>query len=494
MLEILSPLRSITAFRAGNGTIPVLLFLFLCMSLASPDTKAQAEQGCYTIAAGRAATADGSVLVGHNEDNSLDNLTGMRRIARATHDRDEWFRLPAGGRIAQVEETFAYWWLAMDGLEYSDAVLNETGVAVVSNSCPSREDRTDVTDGGIGGPALRILVAERARTAREGVELIGSLVESLGYTASGRTMIVADAREVWLVALVQGRRWVAARVPDDEAAIIANTYTIGEIDLEATDRFLASPDIEDYAVKRGWYKRDEGPFSFEKAYAAPDTRVARANTHRQWSGLLLVAKEVTSPERQRLPFSVKPKTPLTLSHITRVLRDHYENAPVRRGRRGKGPVSAHRAHTSTVCCPNTNSSSIFQLRAEMPAEIGALWWCSLWQPCTGLYVPLYNGMDGVPGPLAWRGDPGNPEAGPAYKTFGALARWVEEDYSARIGPVKKIWSDMERACFGFQKPLEEYLLDCWKKDGTQAREVMSSVCLGVLVRATEKAGSMMSSP
>ena len=43
------------------------------------------EQGCYSIVAGKGATADGSVLVGHNEDNARRYAAGMWKVERMNH-------------------------------------------------------------------------------------------------------------------------------------------------------------------------------------------------------------------------------------------------------------------------------------------------------------------------------------------------------------------------------------------------------------------------
>lgn len=212
----------------------------IAVSFAMP---ALGEQGCFSIVAGKKATADGCVLFAHNEDNSIKVVAGMRKVPRQSHQPEVEVRLPNGGRLAQVKETYGYWWLEMPECQYSDTLLNEHGVAVASNNCPSREDQPSLTDGGIGGPILRRLVAERARTAREGVVLVGSLVEKFGYLASGRTMIICDANEGWLLAMVNGKHWVAARVPDGEVAVLANTYTIRQVDIADTNNFLACHDL-----------------------------------------------------------------------------------------------------------------------------------------------------------------------------------------------------------------------------------------------------------
>jgi len=471
---------------------PVFLIALL---IILTSLHAYGEQGCYTIVAGKSATADGSVLLGHNEDNGIRNVAGLVRVARGAHDGNERVTFPGGGGIPQGDTTFAYLRLQMPEREHSDAFLNEFGVAVVSNNCPSREDRSDFIDGGIGGPLLRRIVAERARTAREGVRLIGSLIEHFGYTASGRTMVICDPAEGWLVAMVQGRHWVAQRVPDNCVAMIANTYSIRAVDLADTLNFLGSPDLISYAVGRGWHDPDKGIFSFEASYADPETRVSPSNTHRHWSGLRrLSAVELPLPEEARLPFAVTPGKKLTVGDLTPVLRDHYENSPYKND--SSGSISPHKAHAATICGPYTNSSSVFQLRGGMPVDIGAVWWLALWQPCSSPYLPLYIGLRKVPGvygfgsPYAGEGIPVGAEApdfGEAYRSLGDLARWVDGDYDSRIGPVRAAWRTVEEDCYGYQQDFESLLAGQWRRYPDRSREMFESYCRGVVLRAVRRA-------
>lgn len=475
----------------------LLLGLFLIFLSASfTPIPASDDQGCYSIVAGKAATADGSVLLGHNEDNAPECGAGLVKVERKKHEPGTFVSFGEGGQIPQVEITWSYLWLKMPERLFSDALLNEHGVAIVSNSCPSREDAPELEHGGIGGPVLRRLVAERARSAREGVELLGSLVDQYGYSASGRVMAVCDAEEGWIVALVRGKHWAAARVPDDEVALVANTYTLRSVDLGNPDRFLGSADLLEYAARRGWWDPEEGPFSFEAAYAHPGARNHTGNTHRQWSGLNLLALEpVLLPEKGRLPFSVKPNEPLTVEDLAEVLRNHYEGTPYEKDRSSVNG-SPHRNRSSPTCSKNTNSSSIFQLRSGMPVEIGALWWCALWSPCSTPYLPLYFGMNAVPNPLRFHEVPDPrlifedeeplPPA-PAYLLFKEFARWVDQDYGGRIASVRKRWRDLERASFDFQKTLEEFAMSRWKQDPAMVREILARFSGGAVSDALQSA-------
>ncbi len=204
---------------------------------------------CFGIIAGKNATTDGYVYLGHNED-----LFGEAML--------NIYNVPAN------DSRSACLWFEFPGQKASDSFVNEYGVAIVSDQCLSREDREE----GRMVYEIRTAAIQKARSAREAVHIIGSLVETYGYGDSGRSYLVADRNEGWICAVVKGRHWVAQRVPDDEIAIIPNYYTIGEINLKDTLNFLGSKDLAGYARRRGWFRpRRDGRFNFRLAYSDPET-------------------------------------------------------------------------------------------------------------------------------------------------------------------------------------------------------------------------------
>jgi len=461
-----------------------LLFCLL-LALSAPCF---GGQDCFLVVAGRNATADGSVIMGHNEDNGIEMVFGMRRVERMVHDRGEFVELAGGIRMAQVDTTYGYLVFEMPGKPFSHSLLNEHGVAVVSNSCPSREDRPDLRGGRGIGPILRYLVAERASTARRGVELVGSLVEFYGYSESGRTLTICDPREAWQVALVNGKIWCARRVPDDEVSILANSYGIHEIDLSDRANFLGTRGVIEYATRRGWYnQRTHGRFDFERAYASADRVLDPAQRNRQWSGYRHVSQMgVSMPEEGApMPFSVKPGRRLKVEDVFAILRDHYEKSPYDIGR--ANPHGASDAiGARTICCGSTNHGDVFQLRSNLPVEIGALWWLAYWRPCSSPFLPLYFGADRVPEQFDFQ-----LEESKALRVFRDLTLHVDKDYWNRIPEVRAGWEEFERVSFVIQPVIEQQALSIWKRDRKVVIEALSRYCQGTAAGAIQTARGMI---
>lgn len=465
-----------------------LLTLSLTLLLVWSDSRAWA---CYAVVVGKKASADGSVLVGHNEQNGGRRILNFRLIPRQRFEKGATVQLRRGGELAQVRETYAFLWSENPGLEFSDSYLNEWGVAVVSDGCPTREDsyqellsRGDIRDGGIGY-MLRRLVAQRAMTAREGVQMAGKLIERFGYVDSGRTYVIADPNEAWLFSVVRGARWVARRVPDDAVVLLPNVHIIAEVGPEDNDNFLSSHDLVDYAVGRGWFDPNgDEPFSFRKAYCSerdtlPDSR--------QYRGQQMVTGErITSPPKRPLPFAVRPAEKLTVGHVIEILRD--------------------RKASPSICTTSTQEAAVFQLRAHMPREIGCVYWRTTAEPSVSVLTPWYVAITRTPKcyyqptqvktqltldhhfspPQGTFGK----DANLAWWKFMTLQEIVHRDYEKRIGIVRARWETFENREFREQRTVEERALRLLQTDRSAACAYLTEYCADLALRVCREADKL----
>lgn len=342
-----------------NNTI---LFLLLLVLFSAHNSHA-----CYGVAVGKKASADGSVLLGHDEQNGGTRLVNFRHIPRRQFNSGDKVRLKRGGTLSQVSETYSFLWSQNVDLEWSDGYMNEWGVAVTTDRCESREKNGSLTNGGIGY-LLRRLVAERAKNARHGVHVAGDFLHKFGYAASsGRTMLIADADEIWILAMVPGKHWVAQRVPDDHAIVIPNTYIIREIDLSDTMNYLGSPDLIDYARQKGWYT--SGTFIFTEVYGVG---YSSSEYRRQYKGQQMLTKNVV-PNGQPMPFSVKPDKKMTVQDVLEIVHANDDG--------------------------RTQEGCVYQLRRDLPKEIGCIYWRTMAQPRYSVLVPWYAGITQSPSSL-----------------------------------------------------------------------------------------------
>ena len=63
------------------------------------------RQECYMILAGKNATADGSILLAHDNDLAGHQASLIQKIPRMKHEPGEMITFPSGLEIPQVDET-----------------------------------------------------------------------------------------------------------------------------------------------------------------------------------------------------------------------------------------------------------------------------------------------------------------------------------------------------------------------------------------------------
>ena len=466
------------------GKSKILYIIFAAILVVS--SFASSTHGCYAVVVGKDASTDGAVLLGHNEQNYGQRFLNFRKIPRIEHKAREMVRLRDGAEVPQVEESYAFLWSENPGMTYSDGYLNEWGVAIVSDGCPDRgeelqklEAEGQLVKGGIGY-MLRRLVAERAKTAREGVKIAGELIDQVGYPSS-RTLVIADSKEAWLLSMSRGKHWVAQRVPDDSVALLPNVYIIDKVDLKDTGNFLGSPDIIEYAIKKGWYNPAGGErFDFSKAYGQQQKPLM---DERQWRGQCLVTgRNIEKEPDRKLPFSVKPARKLSVKDVVSILRFHGEGS---------------------LCSNETQEAAVFQLRSNMPADIGCIYWRCSAEPCSSVLTPWYCGITGTPKEyykavgvkenltleyhFSETPEKFKPDAVMAWWIFKGLQDKVKVDYGSRIRVVRAACDKYEAKVFADQPAVENKAMELYRNDKPAARRYLTNYSRDVALGAVQKA-------
>lgn len=175
--------------------------------------------------------------------------------------------------------------------------LNEYGVAVRDIWSTSRQELIEMTPATQTGPNysdLARLVLERAKTAREGVLLIGELIDKYGYADyGGNSHLIADAEEAWVVIECAGgqKLWAAERLGPDSIRASRPGF-IGVIPVDQPDHpdFLYAPNLVSFAVAQGWYDpAGKQPFNFHDVYGDGKGR---------WAGVQWIEAEMAARARR----------------------------------------------------------------------------------------------------------------------------------------------------------------------------------------------------
>ena len=442
---------------------------------------------CFTVVVGKNASATGEVLMGHNEDQGGRLAMQQHIVPRANHPAGEVIYLEKGkAAVPQAEQTWRYMWSeargAAPGISFCDFFINEWGVAVVSDNCgPSKEQNPSLTDGGLGY-GLRKIIAERARTAREGVEIAAGLIQKYGYFPSGRSYQIADNKEGWLLQIVSGNHYVAKRVGDNEVALIPNHYTIRSVDLNDTANYIASPDLINYAIDQGWYTPkivgDNSDFDFAKAYQAPEGYAQPYNVLRHKHAIDIINGGDFQGE---LPFAITPAQKVTIDDVKRVLRSHYEGTgdDLTNGYQ----TTPHYTKNRVICTSTTVESSVIQFRDNPDFTVV---WRTAGHPCTNAYMPWYLGITKVPQGFEWMSpevatkthfspspDDYSFESARAWWTFQGLQSLADPQYGSVVKQLKQTWNKLENKWINEQAEFEKEALAIYAANPEQGREYLT---------------------
>jgi dipeptidase len=252
----------------------------------------QKVHGCTIIAAGKKATADGSVLISHTDtgpDSRIYYVPG--KTFRAGEQAPVYWGIQdAGlslmddgevlGYIPQVRKTYGYFHSA-----YSH--MNEVQLGIAESTTAQRPELVCTREGGKQIMTIEqamIFALQRCDKAREAVLLIGDLMIRYGFLPSSgdgsETLVIADTDEAWVLEVFgvgngwdpgtgrPGAIWAAQRLPDDQATMVPNWSIIKEINAGDKSQFLVSDNYMKEAVDRGWYDPASGkPFIWQEAYS-----------------------------------------------------------------------------------------------------------------------------------------------------------------------------------------------------------------------------------
>ena len=410
-------------------------------------------ESCTTVLIGRSATVDGSVLMATSCDG---NLMGRVHVRPASDE---------GGEVRMYYDAPApsTWQAHRDQVEQGYTCVGHLPVEATCRCILASGHFADSVTGGINEHGLSLgieymgmkpelassrgtvstcsshwtssLIANalmRARTAREALRLMGSMVERYGFTyywapTAGCAIPIVDGREAWMMEIFgpgadwtpdsgrPGAVWCAQRVPDGEVTCNANRSRIGAVDLSRPNDFMASPNVYSLAEQLGLWQPGT-PFLWHEVYG---TTGGRANSLREWAVLNALAPslhlEATGdPERDLYPFSVKPDRGVSVQYLTSIMRNGYEGTPFdvtehpAFGPGGeKSPLarpfgSRHLFDLLEIeperCIASETSGYVYisQIRDWLPAPVAGCMWLTLGPSFSSCLAPIYAGMTELP--------------------------------------------------------------------------------------------------
>lgn len=284
---------------------------------------------CTNFIITRGASTDGSNMVTYAADShALYGSLYSHVPGKYTPYLDirEWDSGRPLGQIAQVPTTYR-----------TLGNSNEHSLFITETTFGGRPELED-PKGGIDYGSLIYITLQRAKTAREAIQIIVDLANTYGYCSSGESFSLIDPKEAWIMELIgkgpndKGIVWVARRIPDGYVSAHANQARITTFPWDDPENCLYAPDVADVARKFGWFEGENKDFSFSDAYAPADFGALRGCEARVWAFFRTVASGMDKYEdyamghnpKNKMPLWIKPDQKISPKQVMDCMRDHYE--------------------------------------------------------------------------------------------------------------------------------------------------------------------------
>ncbi len=452
---------------------------------------------CTNYLITKGASVDGSTMITYSADShrfygELYFWPAAKYVPGTMLDVIEWDSGKLLGQIAQVDETYTV-----------IGNMNEYQVAVGETTWGGRPELRD-PDAVVDYGSMMYIALQRAKTAREALEIMTSLVAEYGYASSGESFSISDPDEVWILEMIgkgpenRGAVWVARRVPDGYISGHANAARIRRFPLDDPENTLYSPDVITFAREQGYFAGKDKEFSFADAYAPDsfgkrrfcDARVwcmfKRAAPSRELSADWIAGVEDADP----VPLWIKPDRKLSAADVMGFMRDHFEGTGLDMTKgSGAGPHAlpyrwrpltwesgeAKYFHERAVSTQQTAFSFVAQSRGWLPRTIGGVLWFGVDDTYSTVYFPVYAGVSGVPYNFAeGTGSFHDVDFDAAFWVFNQVSNFAYLRYSDMIVDIRKVQRELEGRFLAEQDDVDEAAMALHSRSPRLARDYLTA--------------------
>lgn len=452
---------------------------------------------CTNVLVTKGASKDGSTLISYSCDGEFHPR--IRILPAADYKPGEMVEIKdwngVKGKIPQVPHTYK-----VVGL------INEFQLAIGETTFGGRPELVN-DDAMFHYYPLMLIALQRAKTAGEAIDVITGLVEKYGYASEGESISIADKEEVWLLEIAgtgkggKGAVWVAMRIPDGMVCAHANMSRIREFPLDDPENVRYSKNVISFAVEKGYYNpKNKKPFSFSGAYNPPTEEQVRYSSRRVWSIFrrispsLNLSPDYSSYKKNAKPYDlyIKPDRQLDVRDVIALHRDHYEGTsfdmtkdvtagpfgapdrwrPMKWEVDGVGYVWERPISTQQV-----GFIHVTQSRAQIPDEVGGIYWYGLDNPYTNFFVPFYTSITELPESYT-TGTLQRFSRDSAWWAFNFVANYANLRWSYMFEDIQKVQAEIEDLTFELQPAIEATALALLKSNPGLIGKYLTNYCVG----------------
>ncbi len=473
----------------------------LALALTFICAGAVQAHACTAVYVGSKASTDGTVIMAKSNDyqdvwanyvtitERVENKPG--RTMPVDNDKTVFAPLP--------DTTYRYTstpWMASataaNGLG-SDATVctNEYGVAMImsitsfSNSAALEAD--PLIEHGLSEFTAVDLVTCQSATAREGVEVLLSLIDTYG-SSEVNIALIADQNEAWYIEMYGGHQYAAVKLPDDKVCAFGNEFSLEYVS-DYADCIL-SEELESLAKDNGFAVYGEnGELNLLATYSGSEV-VTNYSHMRTWIAHQLMAPSAYGDYDKNAiyPLCFAPDEKVSLLDVMEIMRNRYEGTEY-------SPDETGRTDMRVIGTDTALSVHIAQIYPDLPADMSCVTWESTGPALYGVFVPVSNAATSISAPYA-RSQTAD-EAGvfdtqlyPYYRFKELNTLCVEKDaYKIYGEPVRAYWHQAETLMTeGMQTVLSTAAS---LGDGTAAKQYITDYCNSVQEQAFNDAGQLL---
>lgn len=385
---------------------------------------------CTTILVGKNASYDGSTLVARNEDSSNGVFEPKRMRVVHPDEQPRVYTSVLSHLTVELPDNPMRYTCVPDVVPghgiWAEAGFNELNVGMSATETLTTNERVRGADplvdyvpakgnegedgyvpaqpGGLGEEDMVTLVLPYAKSARDGVRILGDLLERYG-TYENNGIAFSDVDEIWWLETIGGHHWMARRVPDDVYVVMPNQLGLDTLDLDDAlgeqKEFMCSADLRGFIDKYHLDLSLDGALNPRDAFGSHDDADHVYNTPRGWYMLRYFNPNTFAwdgpdadftPRSDDLPWCMVPEKKITPEDVKYVLSSHYQGTPY-------DPYAATASEKGIYRPIGVNRNdfmALLQMRPDVPEDFRAVEWLAFASNAFNTMVPFYANVETTP--------------------------------------------------------------------------------------------------
>lgn len=366
--------------------LPVILSVTMAVSMIPAQAAA-----CTAVYVGSDVSDDGTTILARSNDaHPANDYQTEVVIDRVENQPGRIIQGDSGIKYRLPDTTFQYTAMPMDTSNgsgrYSSLCMNEFGmgisVSVTAYVSPEIEKADPYIENGFCEDVFSDAIACQCKTAREGVKLIGEIIEEYG-NAQANIAMLADRKEAWYVECYSGHQWAAVKMPKDKVAAFGNEFMLQtEYNRHDKDGFMCSKGCFSMPKKAGLAVYKKGKMSLCETYGGKGRLADYANLRTYMGHTRMAPSTAGKYETQkRYPLFYKPDTKIGLDNVFEIMRYRFEGTEY-------SPDETGADNRRVIGTETQQSVHALQVYKNKPKSLSLVGWQCLANAEHSVFIPI----------------------------------------------------------------------------------------------------------